>query len=54
MTLTGEKRLNLKLPEDLHARAKMEAARRRTTLQQLVEDALKALLDAEKESEKQD
>lgn len=43
--MAGEKRLNLKLPEELHAVAKMKAALQRKTLQQLVEDAVRAYVE---------
>ena len=38
----------LRIDDDLHRRAKMEALRRGITLTQLVEDGLRAQLDAEK------
>lgn len=49
----NRKNLNLKLPEELHAQAKMEAARRRTTLQQLVEDAVRAYLESEERQQRE-
>ncbi len=43
------KRVNLKLPEELHTKAKIAAVLKEITLNQYIEDAIKHALEKDKE-----
>ena len=55
LLMADEKRINLKVDEDLHARLKAQAALQRTTLQDLVTEWLREkLADAERPRERRE